>query len=52
MKKRKNKDYIPDDPTEIKHVDEALKLLQVRTGDDRYKEMFKKKKGGAYCERK
>ena len=44
MKKRKNKDYIPDDPTEIKHVDEVLKLLQVMTGDDRYKEMFKKKK--------
>lgn len=44
VKKRKNKDYIPDDPTEIKHVDEVLKLLQVMTGDDRYKEMFKKKK--------
>ena len=36
VKKRKNKDYIPDDPTEIKHVDEVLKLLQVITGDDRY----------------
>lgn len=44
VQKRKHKDYIPDDPTEIKHVDEALKLLQVMTGDDRYKEMFKKKK--------
>ena len=44
VQKRKNRDYIPDDPTEIKHVDEALKLLQVMTGDDRYKEMFKKKK--------
>ncbi len=44
VKKRKNKDYIPDDPTEIKHVDEVLKLLQVMTGDDRYKEMFRKKK--------
>ena len=44
VQKRKNKNYIPDDPTEIKHVDEALKLLQVMTGDDRYKEMFKKKK--------
>ena len=44
VKKRKNKDYIPDDPTEIKHVDEVLKLLQVMTGDDRYKEMFKKRK--------
>ena len=44
VQKRKNKDYIPDDPTEIKHVDEVLKLLQVMTGDDRYKEMFRKKK--------
>ena len=44
VQKRKNKNYIPDDPTEIKHVDEVLKLLQVMTGDDRYKEMFKKKK--------
>ena len=44
VNKRKNKNYIPDDPTEIKHVDEVLKLLQVMTGDDRYKEMFKKKK--------
>ena len=44
VKKRKNKDYIPDDPTEIKHIDEVLKLLQVMTGDNRYKEMFRKKK--------
>lgn len=27
VQKRKNKDYIPDDPTEIKHIDEVLKLL-------------------------
>lgn len=27
VQKRKNKDYIPDDPTEIRHVDEVLKLL-------------------------
>lgn len=33
VQKRKNKDYIPDDPTEIKHIDEVLKLLQVMTGD-------------------
>lgn len=29
VQKRKNKDYIPDDPTEIKHIDEVLKLLMV-----------------------
>ena len=44
--KRKNKDYIPDDPTEIRHVDEVLKLLQVMTGDKRYEEIFRKKKKG------
>ena len=37
VQKRKNKDYIPDDPTEIKHIDEVLKLLQVMTGDEHYK---------------
>ena len=45
VNKRKNKDYIPDDPTEIRHVDEVLKLLQVMTGDERYKQIFQKKKG-------
>ena len=45
VQKRKNKDYIPDDPTEIRHVDEVLKLLQVMTGDRRYEEIFRKKKG-------
>ncbi|MBR6359899.1 MAG: transposase, partial [Lachnospiraceae bacterium] len=35
-RKRQNKDYIPDDPTEIKHVDEVLKLLSAMTGDRRY----------------
>ena len=39
-------DYIPDDPTEIRHVDEVLKLLQVMTGDRRYEEIFRKKKKG------
>ena len=24
VQKRKNKDYIPDDPTEIRHIDEVL----------------------------
>ena len=36
VNKRKNKDYIPDDRTQIKHVDEVLKLLSVMTGDRRY----------------
>ena len=45
VQKRKNKDYIPDDPTEIKHIDEVLKLLQVMTGDEHYKEVIRKKKG-------
>ena len=45
VQKRKNKDYIPDDPTEIRYVDEVLKLLQVMTGDKRYEEIFRKKKG-------
>lgn len=47
VQKRKNKDYIPDDPTEIKHIDEVLKLLQVMTGDEHYKEvkMIKEKFG-------
>ena len=43
--KRKNKDYIPDDPTEIKYVDEVLKLLNVMTGDKRYEKIFQEKKG-------
>ena len=46
VQKRKNRDYIPDDPTEIRHVDEVLKLLQVMTGDKRYEEIFRKKKKG------
>ena len=45
VQKRKNKDYIPDDPTESKHIDEVLKLLQVMTGDEHYKEVIRKKKG-------
>ena len=45
VQKRKNRDYIPYDPTEIRHVDEVLKLLQVMTGDKRYEEIFRKKKG-------
>ena len=34
VQKRKHKDYIPDDPTEIRHIDEVLKLLRVMTGDE------------------
>ena len=45
VQKRKHKDYIPADPTEIKHVDEVLKLLQVMTGDERYQTIFQKEKG-------
>ena len=48
VQKRKNKDYVPDDPTEIRHVDEVLKLLQVMTGDRRYEEIFRKKKEGVH----
>ena len=34
-----------DDPTEIRHIDEVLKLLQVMTGDERYLTIFQEKKG-------
>jgi hypothetical protein len=34
--KRLNENYIPDDTTVIKHVDEMLKLLSVMTGDNKY----------------
>jgi hypothetical protein len=33
---RRNKDYVPDDPTEIEHVDAVLKLLTVMTGDPQF----------------
>ena len=36
VEKRKNPEYIPDDPMIIKHVDEFLKLMAVLTGDNRY----------------
>ncbi len=38
--KRKNPEYVPDDPSEIRHVDEVLKLIAAVTGDDRYKEII------------
>lgn len=40
VQKRKNKDYQPDDPREIKHVDEVLKLLSVMTGDKKYESIL------------
>ena len=46
--KRKNKDYVSDDKTEIKHVDEVLKLLSAMTGDDRYEEILAEKEKGEY----
>lgn len=48
VNKRKNKNHIPDDPTEIQHVDEVMKLLQVMTGDARYKRFFGQKKEGVH----
>ena len=45
VNKRKNKDYIPDDKTTIKHVDEILKFLSVMTGDNRYEEILSDKEG-------
>ena len=37
--------YISDDMTEIRHVDEVLKLLTVISGDKRYYEVTKSEKG-------
>ena len=45
VNKRKNKDYIPDDKTTIKHVDEILKFLSVMTGDNRYEKLLADKEG-------
>jgi hypothetical protein len=39
--KRLDENYIPDDPTVIKHVDEVLKLLAVMTGDNKYEMQIK-----------
>ena len=38
--KRKNKNYVPDDETQIRHVDEVLKLLSVMTGDSSYEKIL------------
>lgn len=40
VNKRKDKNYIPNDKTTIKHVDEVLKLLKVMTGDSRYEKIL------------
>lgn len=41
VEKRKNPDHIPNDPMEIEHVDEFLKLMSVLTGDSRYTDIVK-----------
>lgn len=41
MEKRKNPNYIPEDPMEIEHVDEFLKLMAVLTGDNRYVDILR-----------
>ena len=40
VNKRRNSDYVADDPTEIQHVDEVLKLLSVMTGDRDYEKVI------------
>jgi hypothetical protein len=50
VKKRIDPDYIPDDPTEIKHVDAVLKLISVMSGDKRYIEIPRKEKVKNMCE--
>ena len=40
VNKRRNPDYVADDPTEIQHVDEVLKLLSVMTGDRDYENVI------------
>ena len=41
--KRRNPDYVPDDPQEIEHVDAVLKLLSVMTGDVYYENILTEK---------
>ena len=45
VKKRIDPNYEPDDLTEIKHVDEVLKLIAAMSGDDRYIHVINSKKG-------
>lgn len=42
--KRKNKDYVSDDKTEIKHVDEVLKLLSAMTGMSVMKKFWQRRR--------
>lgn len=48
--KRKNKNFVPDDPTIIKHVDEVLKLLSVISGDERYDKIENKSEVQTMCD--
>ena len=45
VRKRKNKDYVPDNKTEIRHVDAVLKMLSAVTGDRRYENILSDGKG-------
>ena len=45
VKKRKNKNYRPDDESEIRHVDAVLKMLSAVTGDIRYENILSDGKG-------
>lgn len=45
VQKRKNKDYMPEDKREIKHVDAVLKMLSVMTKDNRFEEILYSKDG-------
>ena len=40
-----NQNYIPEDKTDIVHVDEVLKLLSVMTGDNRYESILSNSEG-------
>ena len=40
VNKRRNPDNVADDPTEIQHVEEVLKLLSVMTGDRDYEKVI------------
>lgn len=56
VQRRKNKEYIPNDKREFRHVDEVLKLLSVMTGDNSYEEILynkaenKKERVKSMCE--
>ncbi len=46
VQKRKNKQYTPDDPREIEHVDAVLKLLSVMTEDKEYEALLNNSQEG------